>query len=192
MIRPGIRRRGMFGLASCGRTCRGTSVIIFLITRSMFGSLPCGSQGMVFSFYKVCGGWWVPCDVGGVVLIFKAHPRTVGVTPLIGRFRGCPRRFGAVMYIANRRHRVLSRILRVFSVAPSCSLGVVGRKRSLCSIATHILAKVQSILGRTRPSIILIRNSAAASATSTLTTFCRRVPIKRMRTKLHARGVCDP
>lgn len=59
-------------------------------------------------------------------------------------------------------------------------------------MATHILAKVHSILGGTGPSIMLIRNSAAASATTTLTTFCRRVPMNRMRTNLHARGVCDP
>lgn len=130
--------------------------------------------------------------VGAVVLIFKAHPRTVGVYPLIGRLRGRRDRFGAIIYMANRRHRVLSRMLRVFSVGPSCSLGVVGRNRSLCSVATQILANVHSIFGGYGPSIILIRKSAAASATSTLTTFCRRVPIKRIRTNLHARGVCDP
>lgn len=130
--------------------------------------------------------------VGGIVLIFNAHPRTVGVTPLIGRFRGRPGQMRAIIYMAKRRQRVLSRILGVFSVGPSCSLGVVGRKRSLCSIATHILANVHSMLGRMGPSIMLMRKSAAASATTTLTTFCRRVPIKRIRTNLHARGVCDP
>lgn len=39
IMRPGMGRRGIFGLASCGRTCSGTSVIMFLATRAPFGRL---------------------------------------------------------------------------------------------------------------------------------------------------------
>lgn len=128
----------------------------------------------------------------GMLVVFKAHPRTVGVTPIIGALRGGGGVFSIGIYIATRRHSLLSRILRVFRVGPSCSLGVVGSKRSLCSVADQMLLRLESILVRTGPSIMLIRNSAAASVTTSLTTFCTRVPIYRIRTNLHARGVCDP
>lgn len=126
------------------------------------------------------------------MLIFNAHPRTVGVTPLIGTLRESARRFRAGIYIATRRHRVLSRMLRIFSVVPSCSLGVVTPGRSLCSVAAGILLNLHSILGSFYPSAILMRKSAAASVTTSLTTFCQRITIKRIRTNLHACSVLSP
>lgn len=126
-----------------------------------------------------------------MVLIFNAQPRTVGVYPLIGRLGG-HRRLRAIIYIANRRHRVLSVILRTFSIGPSCSLSVVGSGRALFSIAAGVLGHVGRMLRGRGPSIILMRNSASAAFMATLTYFCLRVPINRIRTNLHACGVCDP
>lgn len=124
--------------------------------------------------------------------MFKAQPRTVGVTPLMGTLRQSARRFRAGIYIATRRHRVLSRMLRMFNVMPRCSLGVVTPKRSLCSVASGMLLNLHSMFGRFTPGIMLMRNSAAASVTTNLTTFCRRVGMKRMRTNLHACSVLSP
>lgn len=130
-------------------------------------------------------------EVGGMLIVFKAEPRTVGVYPLILRLGG-DRGLRALIYIAKRRERVLGRILSVFGIIPSCSVTVVGGKRSLASIAATVLAKVERVLEGRGPSVILIRKSASATFTTSLTTFCRRVPMKRIRTKLHACGVGSP
>lgn len=120
-----------------------------------------------------------------MVAIFKAHPRTVGVTPLILTLE-TSRHFRTVAAIATRRHRVLSSTLRVFGVGPSCSLGLVRGKRALRRVASSILAGVSNIVGGTSPSVVLIRKSAAAAFTTTLTNFCGRGALKRIRTKLQA------
>ncbi len=129
--------------------------------------------------------------VGAVVLIFKAEPRTVGVYPLMGRLGG-ERGVGAIIYMANRRERVLSTILRTFSIIPSCSLSVVGSGRALFSVAAGVLGEVGRIVSRIGPSAILIRKSASAAFMATLTYFCANIPINRIRTNLHACSVCSP
>lgn len=130
-------------------------------------------------------------DPIGIVAIFNAQPRTVGVTPIIRSLLTRPR-VRAGIYLATRRQRVLSRIISLFGLPISCSLSVVEDKRSLCSVASHILHKLRRMLRGRGPSCILIRKSAAAAFATSLTTFCGRVGIKRIRTKLHAKSLTTP
>lgn len=126
-----------------------------------------------------------------ILSLFNAHPRNVGVTPLIRNLTNAGN-VRDVIYAANRRQRVLSRMLRLFSVGIRRSLSIVLPKRALGNLFTHLVAQISALLRRIGPSYILIRNSASATATYDLTTFRQHVPVKRIRTNLHANSLARP
>ena len=90
-----------------------------------------------------------------VMLVFGTRPEAIKMCPLVNELKQ-HNTIETVVCVTGQHKEMLEQVLDVFQVTPDYDLGIMKANQTLFTITTSILEKIQPVLEREQPDIVLV------------------------------------
>ncbi|MDR7521438.1 MAG: UDP-N-acetylglucosamine 2-epimerase (non-hydrolyzing) [Armatimonadota bacterium] len=123
--------------------------------------------------------------------VFGTRPEAVKMAPVIARLRESPE--FAPIVVATAQHReMLDQVLRLFAITPDCDLDIMLPEQSLFDIAVRSLERLDPVMARFRPAMVLVQGDASSTMLGALAAFYHRIPIGHVEAGLRTQDKYRP
>lgn len=127
-----------------------------------------------------------------VLVAFGTRPEVLKLYPVIQELRKYPREF-KVTVLATAQHReLLDQVLRLFKLRVHHDLNVMTSGQSLAGITSRILGRINPILDRERPDMVIVQGDTTTTFSAALAAFYRGVPVGHVEAGLRTHVHADP
>ena len=90
-----------------------------------------------------------------VMLVFGTRPEAIKICPLINELK-TRKGIETVVCVTGQHRQMLDQVLETFNVVPNYDLSVMKDKQTLFDITTGILQKIEVVLKKEMPDIVLV------------------------------------
>ena len=127
-----------------------------------------------------------------IAVIFGTRPDTIKMAPIILELRKHPKQF-EVITIATAQHRqMLDQVLEVFAIKPDYDLNIMQPKQTLASITKNTIEKLDEVLGKENPDMVLVQGDTTTTFVGSLAAFYRQIPVGHIEAGLRTNDRANP
>lgn len=126
-----------------------------------------------------------------VLAIVGTRPDAVKMAPVVRALRA-EEAFRPTLVATAQHREMLDQVLRLFDLAPDVDLDVMRPRQSLVGITTRTLERLDEVIARVRPSMVLVQGDAAPSFCGALVAFYHRVAVGHVEAGLRTRNKYHP
>lgn len=126
-----------------------------------------------------------------ILLVFGTRPEAVKMCPLILELK--TRKEVEVMVCVTGQHReMLNQVMDVFRVVPDYDLAVMTQNQSLFDITINVLQKLQPILKKEEPNLVMVHGDTSTSFAASLAAFYQQIPVAHVEAGLRTYDITSP
>jgi UDP-N-acetylglucosamine 2-epimerase (non-hydrolysing) len=126
-----------------------------------------------------------------VLFVFGTRPEAVKLCPLILRMRERPE-FRVRVCVTAQHREILDAMLERFGVRPDDDLDVMAPDQPLNLLAARILERLDAVLARCRPGLVLVQGDTTTTFAGALAAFNRRIPSGHVEAGLRTGDMSQP
>lgn len=112
-----------------------------------------------------------------IMIVFGTRPEVIKLAPVIEELRKRPKTFTAVPCFTAQHRQMGEALLRFFAIKPDYDLNVMTENQSLADIAVRTMKRLDEVLDRDRPDMILVQGDTTSAFAAALLAFYRRIPV---------------
>lgn len=99
------------------------------------------------------------------------------MAPVILRLQMEPDKFKIVVCVTGQHRSMLDQVLKVFEIVPDYDLNTMVPHQTLFDITSHILQKIQNVLVKEKPDVVLVQGDATSAFVGAMAAFYQRISI---------------
>lgn len=126
-----------------------------------------------------------------VMLIFGTRPEAIKMCPLIKELE-TRKEVQLLLCVTGQHRQMLDQVLKVFDIIPDYDLDIMRDSQSLFDITIAILEKVQRILKKEKPDIVVIHGDTTTAFASSLACYYMKIPIGHVEAGLRTYDKYSP
>ena len=127
-----------------------------------------------------------------IAVIFGTRPDTIKLAPIILELKKEKKHF-QVLTIATAQHRqMLDQVLDIFKIKPDYDLDVMQPKQSLVTITKNVIGKLDEILTRELPDMVIVQGDTTTTFVGSLAAFYRQIPVGHIEAGLRTNDRFNP
>lgn len=126
-----------------------------------------------------------------VMLVFGTRPEAIKMCPLVNELKS-RKNLKTIVCVTGQHREMLDQVLEVFNVVPDYDLNVMKASQSLFDITTSILNKMDDILERVSPDIVLVHGDTTTTFAATLACFYRKISVGHVEAGLRTYDIYSP
>ncbi|HEV2358939.1 MAG TPA: UDP-N-acetylglucosamine 2-epimerase (non-hydrolyzing) [bacterium] len=127
-----------------------------------------------------------------VLAVLGTRPDAVKMAPVVRALAGRPSEFAPVV-LATAQHRdMLDQVLEVFDLRPDYDLDIMTDRQSLADISVRTLARIDELLPRIAPDLVVVQGDAAPCFFGALAAFYRQIPVAHVEAGLRTADKYQP
>lgn len=126
-----------------------------------------------------------------VLSVFGTRPEAIKMAPVIRAIERDPE-LTSVVCTTGQHRQMLDQVLNLFSIEPDEDLGVMTQGQSLASLTAAILLKLEPVLRRHQPDIVLVHGDTATTLSASLAAFYQRIPVGHVEAGLRTQDRKQP
>lgn len=127
-----------------------------------------------------------------IAVIFGTRPDTIKLAPIIIELKK-EKRYFKVLTIATAQHRqMLDQVLDIFKIKPDYDLDIMEPKQSLVTITKNTIGKLDEILTRELPDMVLVQGDTTTTFVGSLASFYRQIPVGHIEAGLRTNDRSNP
>lgn len=111
-----------------------------------------------------------------VMIVFGTRPEAIKMLPILKKMEDYPN-FSAVTVVTAQHREMLDQVLGFFEVKPDYDLNIMKKDQTLSQITSIILDKMEELLSKERPDIVLVHGDTTTTAAVSLSAFYHQIPI---------------
>jgi UDP-N-acetylglucosamine 2-epimerase (non-hydrolysing) len=120
---------------------------------------------------------------GDILFVFGTRPEAIKMCPVVGYMR--THTDARVRVCTTAQHRdMLDQVLSVFNVTADYDLGTMRHGQTLGQLTVRILADLEPVLNRDRPSMVVVQGDTTTTFAGALAAFYARVPVAHIEAGL--------
>ena len=126
-----------------------------------------------------------------IMVIFGTRPEAVKMCPLVRELKA---RAGiqTVVCVTGQHRQMLDQVLEVFSVLPDYDLSIMQEKQTLFDITEKVLLRMQKVLEKERPDVVLVHGDTSTAFASALACFYLGIPVGHVEAGLRTHNLYAP
>lgn len=127
-----------------------------------------------------------------LLFIFGTRPEAIKMASLIKQLQILSNNFDVVVVVTAQHRQMLDQVLDVFSIKPNYDLNIMTNNQSLFNITNRCLLKVEKVLEREKPDLVLIQGDTTTAFISALAAFYLRIKVGHIEAGLRTFDIYKP
>jgi UDP-N-acetylglucosamine 2-epimerase (non-hydrolysing) len=124
-------------------------------------------------------------------VIFGTRPEAIKLCPLVHALRTKPN-LDVVVCVTGQHREMLDQVLAAFEVRPDIDLEVMQPGQTLTSLTARILAELEPVFQRERPSLAIVQGDTTTTLAGALAAFYHHVPVAHVEAGLRTGDLDRP
>lgn len=125
------------------------------------------------------------------MLIFGTRPEAIKMCPLVQELKKNSV-FKIIVCISGQHREMLLQVMEAFSLKADYNLDIMRPQQTLHEIAIHILERLEKVVIKEKPDLILVHGDTSTSFIAALTGFYAHIPIGHVEAGLRTYNIYSP
>ena len=126
-----------------------------------------------------------------VMIVFGTRPEAIKMCPLVKELQG-RKTIDTIVCVTGQHKEMLDQVLKVFSVIPDYNLHIMQEKQTLFDITNRILLKIQDVLEREKPSVVLVHGDTTTTFATALACYYMQISVGHVEAGLRTYNIYSP
>lgn len=126
-----------------------------------------------------------------ILVVFGTRPEAIKMCPVIKELQAEPS-FQVTVCVTGQHRELLTQVLSTFGIIPDIDLAVMQPNQNLIDLTTIILEKLQVVLKKNKPDIVLIHGDTTTAFAASLACFYLYIPIGHIEAGLRTYDLTHP
>lgn len=126
-----------------------------------------------------------------VMSVFGTRPEAIKMCPLVLELQKTAG-IESVVCLTGQHRQMLDQVMDIFSIHGDYDLEIMRPKQTLTSITTDILLKIENILKKERPDVVLVHGDTSTSFAVALSAFYQQIPVGHVEAGLRTYNRYSP
>lgn len=115
-------------------------------------------------------------DTLRVMTVFGTRPDTIKMAPVVHALEAHPR-IESIVCVTAQHRQMLDDLLELFAIKPHYDLDIMTPRQSLTDITTRVLTKMEPVLQKAHPDVVLVHGDTGTSTAAALAAFYAKIPV---------------
>ena len=126
-----------------------------------------------------------------VMSVFGTRPEAIKMCPLILEMRNHPE-IESVVCLTGQHREMLDQVMQIFDIEAQYDLNIMKPKQTLTTITTSVLEKMEDVLIKEKPDIVLVHGDKTTSFVVALAAFYQQIPVGHVEAGLRTYNKYSP
>lgn len=127
-----------------------------------------------------------------ILVSLGTRPEAIKLAPVILELQRYPNNFQVIVVATSQHREMLHQVLDIFNIVPDYDLRIMVQNQSLSDVVAKILKRMEAVLEKTKPDLMLIQGDASSAFTSALAAYYGRIPIAHIEAGLRTYDKYSP
>jgi UDP-N-acetylglucosamine 2-epimerase (non-hydrolysing) len=127
-----------------------------------------------------------------ILIIFGTRPEAIKLAPVIDQLRVKRKKVKPVVCVTSQHRDMLDQALSLFEIRPDYDLNIMEDNQSLFDVTIIGLRKLENILKKEKPYIILVQGDTSTTLTASLAAYYLKIKIGHIEAGLRTRDKFNP
>ena len=127
-----------------------------------------------------------------ILVVFGTRPEAVKMAPLVLALREHSKEFEPRVAVTAQHREMLDQVLRLFGIRPNHDLGIMRPGQSLTDVSVRALARLEPVLKKERPDMVLVHGDTSTTLMATLAAFYQKIPVGHVEAGLRSHDDTNP
>lgn len=111
-----------------------------------------------------------------IMSVFGTRPEAIKMCPLVKELQKSEM-IESVVCLTGQHREMLSQVMEIFDVKADYNLDIMRLKQTLTTITADILIKIEDVLKKERPDVVLVHGDTSTSFVAALAAFYQQIPV---------------
>lgn len=111
-----------------------------------------------------------------VMSVFGTRPEAIKMCPLVKKLEE-EESIESIVCLTGQHREMLQQVIDIFGTTVHYNLDIMRPRQTLTTIATSVLEKMESVLEKEQPDIVLVHGDTSTSFIAALAAFYRQIPV---------------
>ncbi len=112
-----------------------------------------------------------------IMTVFGTRPEAIKMAPLILEAKKRKNEFDVITAVTGQHKEMLDQVLDIFQITPDYNLKIMHSKQTLTDITINILSKLDNIINKENPDIILVHGDTTSTLAASISSFYHKVAV---------------
>ena len=126
-----------------------------------------------------------------VLFVFGTRPEAIKCCPVILEMKK-RNSFKVKVCVTGQHKEMLDQVMKVFNLEVDYNLQIMKEKQTLFDITSNILLKIEEILRKENPDLVLVHGDTTTSFVASLAAFYLQIPIGHIEAGLRTNNLYSP
>lgn len=112
-----------------------------------------------------------------IMTVFGTRPEAIKMAPLILAAQKRKEEFDVITTVTGQHKEMLDQVLDIFKIVPDYNLKIMHSNQTLTDITINILAKLDNVINKENPDIILVHGDTTSTLAASIASFYHKVAV---------------
>ncbi|GAA6237143.1 UDP-N-acetylglucosamine 2-epimerase (non-hydrolyzing) [Apilactobacillus micheneri] len=112
-----------------------------------------------------------------VMTVFGTRPEAIKMAPIILKMKEEKENFAPITVLTGQHKEMLDQVMDIFHIVPDYNLHVMKEEQTLSSITTSVINKLDNIINKTNPDVILVHGDTTTTFAASVSAFYHKIPL---------------
>lgn len=127
-----------------------------------------------------------------ILIVFGTRPEAIKLAPIILKLRNFSQDFIVKICLTGQHREMLDQVLDLFKIKFDYDLKIMKSSQNLCQITSNILLKLNPILVKFDPDIVMVHGDTATSFAASLAAYYNKIKIAHVEAGLRTNNLYSP
>lgn len=126
-----------------------------------------------------------------ILLAFGTRPEAIKMCPLVNELK-TRKTIQTIVCVTGQHREMLAQVLEAFNIVPDYDLSIMKSQQTLFDITAGILLRVQEILEKEKPDVVLVHGDTSTTFVTALACFYLQIPVGHVEAGLRTYNIYSP
>lgn len=111
-----------------------------------------------------------------VMSVFGTRPEAIKMCPLVKQFEK-EEEIDSIVCLTGQHREMLQQVINIFETKVHYNLDIMQPRQTLTTITTSVLEKMEAVLEKEKPDIVLVHGDTSTSFVAALAAFYQKIPV---------------
>jgi len=125
-----------------------------------------------------------------ILLVFGTRPEAIKMVPIVEELQN--RKIAVKVCVTAQHRQMLDQVLELFAIKPDYDLDIMQDNQNLYTVTSNILLKMQDVLYKERPDMVLVHGDTTTTFAVSLASFYQKIAVGHIEAGLRTHNLYAP